>query len=97
MSSDAHSAGNGETPNGPGPRPTLEEALAAFGEPRDRLDRLALFLGQQTISIAGMIETQTRATIELMKLVSDQVGLLASEVASLREQRADEERTRTLQ
>jgi hypothetical protein len=42
-----------------------------------------LFLGQQTISIAQMIETQTHATIELMKLLSNQVGLLTAEVASL--------------
>lgn len=45
MSSDGN--GGGTPGNGEGERPTYEEAWAAFGEPRDRVDRVALFATEE--------------------------------------------------
>jgi hypothetical protein len=98
-----HGDGNGGNGAEGAARPTVEEALAAFGEPRDRLDRIALFVGEQTINIGRMIESQTRGTADLLKLQSDamismmrllgeQIEVLTREIASLKGERGAEER-----
>jgi hypothetical protein len=86
-------SGNGGTNGAEGaPRPSLEEVLASIGEPKDPGTRLAIFVGQQTIDIGRMIETQTRGMSDMMRLLAEQLSALMLEVAALRAQRAAEER-----
>jgi hypothetical protein len=79
------------------PRRSLEEAIAALGEPKD-IDRLAIFVGRQTVDMARMIEGQTRAMadllkrqadamIGLMKFLGERISHLEAEVARLKAQR----------
>jgi hypothetical protein len=85
--------GDGETTSAEGARPTLEEIVASFGEPKDPSVRLAIFVGQQTMDVGRMIESSTRGMVGMMTLLAEQITLLATEVAALRAQRgADDER-----
>jgi hypothetical protein len=90
-----HEPGNGE-----GSRPSLEEIIASFGEPKDSGSRLAIFVGRQTVDIARMIESHTRGMADLLKcqndrmvrlmtLLAEQVALITAEVTSLKAQRGD--------
>jgi hypothetical protein len=76
--------GNGETGSAEGaPRPSIEEALAAFGEPRDRVDRIGLFVAQRTVDVTRMIELQAQGMADVLKLQSDMILLLGERVARL--------------
>jgi hypothetical protein len=46
---------------GEGARITYEEVLAAFGEPRDRIDRIAVFAAEQSEALRRLIDLCLRS------------------------------------
>ncbi len=79
---------NGHEPNGEGQRISFAEALASMGEPRDRLDKLAVFTATQTHALAEMIDKlasstaeQDRQLLDVIKLLSRRVEILETELA----------------
>jgi hypothetical protein len=76
--------GDGEANGAEGAAPpTPEEALAAFGEPRDRIDRIAVFVATQAVNMAKMIELQAQGLADLLKLQSSTMTFLAERIVRL--------------
>ena len=68
--------GDGKTNGEATRRPTIEEALLAPGEPRDRLDRVAIFAA-----------TQAQQFLNMFGAVDDRLEALEAEIARLKTQR----------
>jgi hypothetical protein len=82
--------GNGDSGNREGARPTYEEARAAFGEPRDRVDRVALFAVEQSEALLQAFKLQSEGMLELIALLNERFRLLEAEIAKLKAERRGE-------
>lgn len=73
-------SGTPESGTGDAPRPTLSEVLAAMPVPKDRIDWLVRFLGEQ---FGGVVTTIQSAEARLT-IVEAQVAYLMGEIERLR-------------
>jgi hypothetical protein len=97
MGANGNGNGNGGTPGngaeGERAKITFEEARAAMGPPRDRVDQVVRFAADQSETLSRAIAAQARAMAELSELINERFRNVEAEVsrlrALLRDRRAD--------
>jgi hypothetical protein len=75
--------------NGEGTKINFAEARAAFGEPPDRVDRIALFCAEQAEMLRRAIVAHSEAMHDKIELMRDQFRLFALEIALLKAEQRD--------
>jgi hypothetical protein len=82
--------GNGNGSDGEPATITYEEARQAVGPPRDRLDQVALFAGDQCDALRRAIVAQAEAMQGIFDLVQQRFALIEGEIERLKaQQQAD--------
>jgi hypothetical protein len=86
MRGNGNGNGNGRTHESQraAPREEYEAALAAAGEPRDRIDRVARFAMEESAALMQMIREQHEFTRDLIALLNQRFRRLETEIAKLK-------------
>lgn len=83
-----HGNGSGETHEGNGddtsPRVTFEEALAAIGPARDRVDRIAIFAAQTSNDLLYALQRTLDLSATFILALSERLANAEAEIAELK-------------